>query len=535
MTDLSAKLQLPFIQPSQAQKHVTHNEALLKLDGLVQMSVASKDLATPPGAPVDGESYIVPAGATGAWAGQDGNVAIWQNTAWMFYAPSEGWTAWVSDLDTLWSFDGSAWVETAPAETFQNIPMLGVNATADATNRLSVNSPAVLFNNEGTDIQVKLNKNGVADTASFLFQAGWSGRAEIGLTGDDDFHFKASPDGATWYDGLVINKNNGYLSLLGVSGSIPIYNTGGSVFIGESAGANDDLSNNYNTFVGYFTGNANTTGSYNLAAGMNALRFNTTGSNNVAAGADALRFNTTGSNNVAAGVNALYPNTTGSNNVAAGSYALRFNTTGSYNVAAGMNALRFNTTGGYNVAAGMNALRSNTTGGNNVGAGVNAGRYVNAGTDNATSSNSTYIGYDTRASADGNTNETVIGYAARGNGSNTVTLGNSSVTGAFVQVAWTVVSDRRDKEHVGDVPLGLDFVNQLRPAAFRYTEERGGAPSGPVRYGFYAQDVLALENDPVIVDASDPDKLKLNETALIATLTNAVQELSARLAKLEGE
>jgi len=318
---------------------------------------------------------------------------------------------------------------------------------------------------------------------------------------------------------------SGLLSLLGVSGSIPIYDTGYSVFIGEGAGVNDDLSNNYNVFVGYYAGYSNTTGSSNSATGLNALRSNTTGGNNSAVGAYALRSNTTGGNSCAVGAYALFANTTGINNSATG-----------------VNALFSNTTGNSNTATGYAALFANTTGINNSATGVNAGRYVNAGTNNETSSNSTYIGYDTRASADGNTNETVIGYAARGNGSNTVTLGNAAITGAFVQVAWTVVSDRRDKEHVGDVPLGLDFVNCLRPAAFRYTEERGGAPSGPVRYGFYAQDVLALEDDPVIVDASDPDKLKLNETALIAALTNAVQELSAqvsdlsaRLAKLEGE
>ena len=82
-------------------------------------------------------------------------------------------------------------------------------ASADATNRLSVNTPAVLFNRETDDIQVKLNKAAAGDTASFLFQTGFSGRAEIGLVGDNDFQFKVSPDGSSFFSGILIDKDNG--------------------------------------------------------------------------------------------------------------------------------------------------------------------------------------------------------------------------------------------------------------------------------------------------------------------------------------
>ena len=84
------------------------------------------------------------------------------------------------------------------------MPLLGVNTTADTTNRLAVASEAILFNNSGYGVQVKVNKNVVGDTASFLFQTGWSGRAEIGTTGDDNFSFKVSADGSTWYTGLSL-------------------------------------------------------------------------------------------------------------------------------------------------------------------------------------------------------------------------------------------------------------------------------------------------------------------------------------------
>lgn len=97
---------------------------------------------------------------------------------------------------------------------------LGIGgAIADETNRLSVNSSDVLLNNRGEGVQVKLNKAQEDDTASFLFQTGFSGRAEIGLTGNDDFSFKVSPNGTDFFDAIIIDKNTGDVNFVGeVSG-----------------------------------------------------------------------------------------------------------------------------------------------------------------------------------------------------------------------------------------------------------------------------------------------------------------------------
>jgi hypothetical protein len=103
---------------------------------------------------------------------------------------------------------------TFAATSFGSLALdrLGVGgATADDTNRLSVNSPASLFNHAGAGHQVKVNKASAGDTASFLFQTGFSGRAEIGLVGDDNFQFKVSPDGSTFYSALTIDKDDGSL------------------------------------------------------------------------------------------------------------------------------------------------------------------------------------------------------------------------------------------------------------------------------------------------------------------------------------
>lgn len=242
--DDTPNLKLPYIVAAQAQKHVTHNEAIRALDALVQISVADRDLTVPPASPSDGERYIIASGATGDWAGNDGMLAAWQDGAWMLYTPREGWLAWVADEDVLVAWDGSAWVvagagasaftdlsdvpsdytgtggslaavkaDESGLELTTEVPLLGVNATPDATNRLAVSSEASLFDHAGNGHQHKINKNAAGDTASLLFQTGFSGRAELGTTGDDDWHLKVSPDGTSWHEAIVVDKDSGDVAL----------------------------------------------------------------------------------------------------------------------------------------------------------------------------------------------------------------------------------------------------------------------------------------------------------------------------------
>jgi hypothetical protein len=208
----SANLELPYIMPSQAQKHVTHNEAIRSLDALVHLAVVDRDLAAPPASPADGDRYLIAAGGTGAWAGKDGKVAAWQDGAWAFPTPKTGWLAWVSDENRLISYDGAAWIDAA-VHSVNPAPLVGVNATADATNRLAVRSPATLFDEETGDHRLKINKAAAGDTASLVFQSGYSGRAEFGLAGDDDWHVKVSADGAAWTEALKVDGATGRVRL----------------------------------------------------------------------------------------------------------------------------------------------------------------------------------------------------------------------------------------------------------------------------------------------------------------------------------
>ncbi len=352
MADISPHLLLPYILAAQAQKHVTHNDAIRLLDAVVQLSVLDRDLTAPPASPVDGDRYIVASGATGLWAGWDLNVTTWVDGVWMRLLPRAGWLAWIADEATYAVWTGTIWklvgvpqdvsdaifslvndadptkralfslsgITTATTRTFTlpntsselailagtqtftgnktfsgtltasgatatigtsaatstyglgtgatttgvtktvnlgtggasgsntvvnigsatagaggttvvNTPtvtfanavtavgmpqanltaqLLGLGgAAADATNRLSVNAPAVLLNNAGAGIEVTVNKAAAANDAAFAFKTGFSARALIGLLGSDDFSFKVSPDGSTWNTGLTIDRATG--------------------------------------------------------------------------------------------------------------------------------------------------------------------------------------------------------------------------------------------------------------------------------------------------------------------------------------
>lgn len=215
MSQSSPLLLLPYIQPAQAQKHVTHNEALRRLDALVQLSVESRALTEPPESPPEGVRYIVASGATGDWAGQDFAIALNAGGGWLFLAPNVGWQAYVADEAVTVTWQGSLWHTAATGGALPD--RLGLGTNVDPINRLSVASPTTLLTHEGAGHQLKVNKATAADTASLLFQTGWSGRAEMGTTGDDAFSIKVSADGGSWTTALSFDPASGAASGAAVS------------------------------------------------------------------------------------------------------------------------------------------------------------------------------------------------------------------------------------------------------------------------------------------------------------------------------
>lgn len=361
----STNLALPYLGASQSQKHVTVNEGLRFLDVLVQIAVKSAALSAPPGTPADGQRWIIGPSPTGLWVGRATQIAAWQDGAWVFYAPKDGWLAWNEATLTSLIFSAGSWVsligallaagvaDTAftltddtdptkkavfelagistgttrtftlpnttselailagtqtftgnktfsgtltasgtvtvsaaaatigtaittatygmgtgatttgvtktvnlgtggasgsttvvnigpvaagaggttvvntPTVTFANAvtqvgmpqanltaQLLGLGgATADSFNRLSINTPAMLFNNAGAGIEATVNKAAPANDAAFTFKTGFSARALIGLLGSDNFGFKVSPDGSAFYDAITIDRANGQVEL----------------------------------------------------------------------------------------------------------------------------------------------------------------------------------------------------------------------------------------------------------------------------------------------------------------------------------
>ncbi|TNF60716.1 MAG: DUF2793 domain-containing protein [Rhodobacteraceae bacterium] len=248
MSDLSPRLSMPFLLPSQAQKHVTHNEALSRLDTLVQATAATRNLTTPPASPAAGETHIVPVGATGPWAGQDQAIATHDGTAWTFFAPQPGWRVYVTAEAAGLVWSGSAWaIDRAPLD---DLPGLGIGTSHDQTNRLSVASPATLLTHVGAGHQLKINKAAQGDTASLLFQTGFDGRAEMGTAGSDAFEIKVSPDGAAWTTALSFDPATGLASGAAVQAT-PVDTTPGRLMRAD---------------FGY--GRGNLLGSVTLAAGQ---------------------------------------------------------------------------------------------------------------------------------------------------------------------------------------------------------------------------------------------------------------------------
>lgn len=220
MSELSPNLSLPLIQAAQAQKHVTHNEAIELLDMIVQLTVQAFDATTPPAQAGEGQAWALGASPTGVWASQGGQIASWRGGGWIFATPQIGWQAWGVAEGALRVYTGNGWQDVAPETVLQNLSGVGVNTTSDATNKLAVAADATLLSHDGAGHQLKLNKAGAGDTASLLYQTNWSGRAEMGLAGTDNFSIKTSPDGSTFNDAIVVNKDDGKVSFpSGTNGS----------------------------------------------------------------------------------------------------------------------------------------------------------------------------------------------------------------------------------------------------------------------------------------------------------------------------
>ena len=288
--------------------------------------------------------------------------------------------------------------------------------------------------------------------------------------------------------------------------------------------------------LGYTVGN-------NTALGKSAFD-SCGGQNNVAVGCDALLNTVAGdTDNVAIGYQAARLFSGACFNTAVGSFSMGAVTTfgGNCNTAVGYRSL--GSVGGVlNTAVGASALCGVAAGTCNVGVGGNAGCSLTTGSCN------TLIGANTAVTVGLNTgsNNTVIGFNAAPaaiNSSNTITLGNSSITTIRAQVnTITLLSDARDKTAITALPVGLDFVNSLNPVKFTWQmREPNEVKDGTSEAGFIAQDLKAAQENAGAADylglvyEDNPEKLEASPGKLIPVLVKAIQELSAKVDELEAK
>ncbi|MBU1538985.1 MAG: DUF2793 domain-containing protein, partial [Alphaproteobacteria bacterium] len=219
--DHSARLALPYLAAGQMQKHVTLNEALTRLDALVQTAVVSRTTTAQPGAPADGALWILPAGATGAdWSARPAGALVRaEDGGWTMVDPADGMVALVLDAGELVVRHGGAWVALgARLGVAQALTRLGIGTMADGGNPFAARLNTALWTAleagaGGTgDLRLTLNKETAGDVLSLLFQSGWGGRAELGLVGDDDLRLKVSADGGAWREAFAVDRATGRMT-----------------------------------------------------------------------------------------------------------------------------------------------------------------------------------------------------------------------------------------------------------------------------------------------------------------------------------
>ena len=196
------RLGLPLLQAAQAQKHVTVNDALVRVDGAAQMVLLSVDQNTPPGLASDGDCYGVAAGGVNEWAGRDGEIAVRSNGGWVFLVPQRGWRARIADREAEAVFDGAGWVNGVLALSANNAAtvhevveidhVLGAGPTDNVVGALPAST-------------VVLGVTGRVTSAITGTLTGW----RIGVAGSDNRYGSGlGLAQGTWLRGLTASPHN---------------------------------------------------------------------------------------------------------------------------------------------------------------------------------------------------------------------------------------------------------------------------------------------------------------------------------------
>ncbi len=200
-------LGLPFLEAAQAQKHVTVNEALRRLDALVQLAVKSRVLAAPPSMPAEGDRYIVAGSASGAWAGAEGSIASWTDGAWIFFTPGNGWRAWDESAGAFVFYNGAGWA-AEPGGSGGDVA--GLTSAHDAETAFGILEADHMI------------VSGTANDTSFMIPdraivLGVTGRVVTAITGATSWNVGVAADASRYATGIGVEAGS---TLLGPSGPV---------------------------------------------------------------------------------------------------------------------------------------------------------------------------------------------------------------------------------------------------------------------------------------------------------------------------
>lgn len=192
------RLNLPFIQASQAQKHITHNEAIQKLDQITQLSVISRAFTAPPAAPNEGDRYIVP--QAGEWDGAAGDLQLFEGGGWVTLTPQKGWVSWVEDAQELLVFDGATWIKAMGSATFDTLSVHGTSAYFSADS-------------DASGFYLTVAKTDDTQSVGIGLDGATAQKALMELTPDDHLRITVTKDGSTYHDALRVDLLDGTLDL----------------------------------------------------------------------------------------------------------------------------------------------------------------------------------------------------------------------------------------------------------------------------------------------------------------------------------
>jgi hypothetical protein len=218
---------LPYIQASQAQKEVTHNEALLMVDALVSLSLEDRHLSAPPISPQNGQVWFINGAGSGSWSGQSNKLAHYDSGQWYFYVVPDGLRAWIKDEAGYFVYSGGSWSAFVGSGQFITVASVSANYAVQASDRgklIAVNAntaavevrlPSAATIGNGFPVTVKKtdsSANAVTLRAAQnlltqsqqLDNVAWT-KTRVTVTAN----YAAAPDGTTTADRVLETVDNG--------------------------------------------------------------------------------------------------------------------------------------------------------------------------------------------------------------------------------------------------------------------------------------------------------------------------------------